>query len=289
MSSIQEDTVRQLYFRKKLREVHVSKNTYVTKQAMEFIREKGMKLIVDDDCQSAAESKTVCSPAKKTLPESKPVYRSENKPVVKPENKPVSKNENQYIRQAAEVNNHRYVTLDNQYLDEKPEYMTHLHSNVLVHKTNPVIAFRGKLDSLEAMVMETQIVAVEEKYTQIADELEEVLIFTRAMLLAEVRGTPMDEMILLGMDEKMIQEISHFPKKYLGVGHLLVNYKMGKTMIYLNKLRTSVRETELSAANAFIHGEQIERPDLLKALNRLSSTFYVMMCRLSANKYIKAE
>ena len=35
---------------------------------------------------------------------------------------------------------------------EKPEEMTHLRGNLLVKKTHPRIAFRGKLDSLEAAI-----------------------------------------------------------------------------------------------------------------------------------------
>ena len=46
----------------------------------------------------------------------------------------------------------------------------------------------------------------------------------------------------------------------------------------LNLLRTKVRETETVAAQVFItRSFEVLRPDILQALNRLSSTVYVMM------------
>ena len=45
---IQEDTVRQLHLKQKVMELHVTKDTYVTSQAKDYIREKGMRLIVDE-------------------------------------------------------------------------------------------------------------------------------------------------------------------------------------------------------------------------------------------------
>lgn len=46
-------------------------------------------------------------------------------------------------------------------LHEKPEEMTHLRGNQLVPKTHPRIAFRGKLDSLMAQLMEVEVMAAE--------------------------------------------------------------------------------------------------------------------------------
>ena len=46
----------------------------------------------------------------------------------------------------------------------------------------------------------------------------------------------------------------------------------------LNLLRCKIRETETVAAQVFItRSFEVLRPDLLQALNRLSSTVYVMM------------
>lgn len=52
----------------------------------------------------------------------------------------------------------------------------------------------------------------------------------------------------------------------------------GRDAALLNLLRTKVRETETLAAQVFItRSFEVLRPDILQALNRLSSTVYVMM------------
>ena len=54
---------------------------------------------------------------------------------------------------------------------------------------------------------------------------------------------------------------------------------MGALCMALNQLRTKVRETELCAASAFIKDETCMRPDILEALNRLSSCVYLLFLR----------
>ncbi|MFH5796791.1 hypothetical protein ACHM2U_15430 [Clostridium perfringens] len=51
-------------------------------------------------------------------------------------------------------------------------------------------------------------------------------------------------------------------------------------------MRTLTREVELAAYEAF-KGEygQVEREDLIKALNRLSSVFWIMIYKIRTNKY----
>ncbi len=52
----------------------------------------------------------------------------------------------------------------------------------------------------------------------------------------------------------------------------------GRDAALLNLLRTKVRETETVAAQVFItRSFEVLRPDILQALNPLSSTVYVMM------------
>lgn len=46
----------------------------------------------------------------------------------------------------------------------------------------------------------------------------------------------------------------------------------------LNLLRTKIREAEIAAARIYIDaGFQVIRPDIMQALNRLSSAAYVLM------------
>ena len=170
---------------------------------------------------------------------------------------------------------------------EKPEYMTHMRSNLLVSKNDPRILFRGKLDSLEAMIMETQVTAVEEGYKSVADDLDELMGFVQNILACEVKDEPFNTIHLLGMDSERIRYVSHNVSEEIGVQHSVPHYSMGKLCVKLNSLRTFVRETELAAANAFITDDVVERPDIIEALNRLSSCVYIIFCRKAAGKYSK--
>lgn len=174
-------------------------------------------------------------------------------------------------------------------IDKKPEDMTHLRGNLLVHKSSPRIAFRGKLDSLEAKIMEAQIVACDESFLSIATDLEELYTFVRAILGAEVNDSPLEQQSLLGMDSEELRRVSHNVQSELGIPHLIPSYKMGRICIALNSLRTIVRETELAAVEAFCTGNDCTRTDIIKALNRLSSLVYIIFCRKLAGYYVEGK
>lgn len=68
--------------------------------------------------------------------------------------------------------------------------------------------------------------------------------------------------------------------------HFMPDYTMGNAVIRLNKIRTMVRETEL--ALAFKEADySIKRPDIIQALNRLSSLFWILMFRVRTGEYKK--
>ena len=162
----------------------------------------------------------------------------------------------------------------------KPEFMTHLRGNLLVPKTHPRIALRGKLDSLEAAILLVQQEWADRR-PQLTEELEELLGYTRAILGAEVREAPLEQERLLGMGAEELRQYSHHIPERLGIPHPVPNYRMGRLVLSLNQLRTQSRECELAAAEAF--GAE-GRPDLIQALNRLSSAFYIVMCRELSQK-----
>lgn len=167
----------------------------------------------------------------------------------------------------------------------KGEGMTHLRGNLLVPKTHPQIAFRGQLDTLMAMIMQVQIVAQEQGQKQMIADLEELLEFSHEILAAEVKDEPLKEVKMLGMDSQQIRYNSQQVKKVFGIDHPIPNYKMGKLCVELNRLRTQIRETELSAAQAFYCGGSYSRPDIIEALNRMSSCVYILMCRKLSGYY----
>ena len=168
---------------------------------------------------------------------------------------------------------------------DKPEDMTHLNGNVLVPKTHPRIVFRGKLDSLQAKILELQLAACESGSQEMTDDLGELLEYTKALLGAEVKETPLEDMRLLGMTSPQLRYTSHHVKEIFGIDHPVPHIGMGRLCIELNLLRTQVREVELVAAQTFAAPDAAPRPDLIEALNRLSSCVYIIFCRKLSGYY----
>ena len=170
-------------------------------------------------------------------------------------------------------------------VDKKGELMTHLYANVIVPKTDPRIAFRGLIDKLEAEILLLECTAEQNGLTRIASDLGEMLSFTREILGAEVKNTPLPSILLLGMDSKEVRETSHSVKEKIGIDHPVPNSSMGTFVLRLNLLRTMVREAELACVRAFTVNGCCSREDLVEGLNRLSSCVYIIMCRKLAGYY----
>ncbi|MDR1128686.1 MAG: hypothetical protein LBL20_05170 [Treponema sp.] len=166
----------------------------------------------------------------------------------------------------------------------KPEHMTSLSGNRLVSKACGRIAFRGAVDSLEAEIIEAQILAEECGEPWYRERLAEVLSCLRDMLSAEVKDVPLAPPCLFGLTSDEIRRQSHEVKGTFGFEHPLPDYTMGPLAARLNLLRTRVRAAELLAVRAFGPGEDA-REDLILAVNRLSSALYWLFCkRVSGRK-----
>jgi ethanolamine utilization cobalamin adenosyltransferase len=166
--------------------------------------------------------------------------------------------------------------------------MTHLYGNQLIEKDNPVIVFRGKLDSLCALILEAQVLGEEKNNSGFVNDLQEILEFVRSLFPAEYKRVPLGEFRVLGYGSKELREISHNPEKYFGRKHLLVHQSMGPLPLRLNRLRTTAREAELAAAALLrdtktnpapckSQDAERSRKDIVEALNRLSGLFYMLM------------
>ena len=178
----------------------------------------------------------------------------------------------------------KYRTLFGATLNEKPEHMTHLKGNILVRKDHPRIAFRGMIDALEGEIMLAQQASHE--YPALVKELEEALALVRRLIRCDVLDEPVGELRLCGYDAGQLREYSHYPDKYLGQPHFLPDYTDGPALLAVNKVRTLVRQTELSAYAAFKDVEgNVTRGDIILALNRLSSLMWIMMIKLKAGQY----
>ena len=178
----------------------------------------------------------------------------------------------------------KYRTLFGATLNEKPEHMTHLKGNILVRKDHPRIAFRGMIDALEGEIMLAQ--QASQAYPTLVKELGEALALVRRLIRCDVLDEPVGELRLCGYDAGQLREYSHYPDKYLGQPHFLPAYTDGPALLAVNKVRTLVRQTELSAYAAFKDVEgNVTRGDIILALNRLSSLMWIIMIKLKAGQY----
>ena len=160
-------------------------------------------------------------------------------------------------------------------MGQKPEHMTNLNAREMVCKNHPRILFRGKLDTLESEIIVLQASTRRENRASLQDALDLV----RAVLAAEVKETPLMTWTLGGMTPDEVHRCSHHPEEFGFSGHILPAAEHGLYAAQLNRLRTLTRETELAAMQAFWDGARVTREDLLLALNRLSSYFYVLQLR----------
>lgn len=170
----------------------------------------------------------------------------------------------------------------------KPEHMTHLRGNTLVFKDHPVIKYRGALDYLESEIIVAQTVAQRHGYLDITRDLEEIITLVRKLIRYEITGEKLNDFTLIGLNAEQMREHSHHSTKHYGISHFLPSYTHGEMAAYINKLRTLARKTELVAYNAFKdQNGNVDRNDIIQALNRMSSVFWIMLCKLIKGLYKK--
>jgi ethanolamine utilization cobalamin adenosyltransferase len=160
--------------------------------------------------------------------------------------------------------------------EHKPEVMTHLNAHELVAKNDPRLRLRAQLDAAIALAVWLQVELCEPG--ELVRWLGDVRSVLGQLMRADVLGEPLGGFAIGGLDADALHRLSHAPLKYLGHDHLVPELAHGRACVLLNLLRAKVREVEVSAAEVFIGaGYQVQRKDLLHALNRLSSALYVAM------------
>ena len=173
---------------------------------------------------------------------------------------------------AAMAKPERYRLLSGGFIEEKPERMTHLFSDVLVEKTHPRIVLRGMMDALEAELL--LCMAEAPKWEK---ELGEILDLARKILQKEVLGQPLEDAPLCGLSMEELRSHSHRPQEFYGQPHFMPCVGDGAVVLRLNKVRAVARRAELSAVAAVP-----DREDILRAMNRISSALYILMIREKA-------
>ena len=178
----------------------------------------------------------------------------------------------------------RYRLLSGGFMDEKPEHMTHLHGDVLVFKTHPRIAFRGSMDTLEAELLLCALVVPE-----FQKELSQILTLARQLIRCEVLGQLVSDEKLCGLTREELRARSHRPQDFYAQPHFMPEVSDGEKVLRLNRARCAAREAELKAAAAFTDLQgSVEREDILRCLNRMSSMLYILMIQAKAGKHLFA-
>lgn len=172
----------------------------------------------------------------------------------------------------------RYRLLGGGYVEEKPEHMTHLNGEFLVPKDHPRILFRGKMDTLESELILCQLAD-----KSLEGPVGEILELARQIIRREVLDEPMETGKLCGLTEEEQRKRSHFPQDYYGQPHFMPQASDGLAIARLNRARCAAREAELVAVTALRDREgNPTRPDILRALNRMSSMLYILMVQKKA-------
>lgn len=241
MKVLTESELRSKIKTQKIEKYVIDKNVIVTPSAKEYLKSKKIELVINKE-------------------DKKEAIKTEDK---KEENKVKPK----FI-----------CNYTGGYLEKKPENMTQVFGNKLVFKDHPTIIFRGRLDSLQSKILEVQVIANKNKSNKLVKDLEELLQYVRKILRAEVMEEKIEATTLFGLKEDLIRKMSHYPKEYLGVEHIIPEYSMGEELVGLNSIRSSIREIEICSL-------PLKREDIQRSLNRLSSAVYIMMCRYAIGYY----
>lgn len=170
---------------------------------------------------------------------------------------------------------------------EKPEHMCQLFGNMLVDKNHPRILFRGKLDSTESEVVLAQsMIAMDPANVLVLRDLDDILKVLRELMRCEVLDEEFKLQTIIGFTHEELRERSHATMKFYNIEYMkLPDYTMGSTYAWLNKIRASIRETEVAAVNAFKDKRRMDRNDIVEELNRLSSALHIMMLKYLAGEY----
>ena len=247
--------------------------------------------IVPDGCRLSPAAREYLQQRKIRI-----VEKKQNKPLTISFSSPIEQSTNERItpeyKKAPKHEEEEETEKKPKYVDDqtgafyydKPEHMTQLHGNILVNKDDKRIAFRGKLDSLEAdfVLKQTELIDMGADRSMIED-LEDVLNSIREIMKCDVLNLPFERETIIGLNHEELRAHSHNPLKYYKVKQMVLpSYTLGHTYAILNYLRAQVREVEVAAATAFNNGKGFDKADIIEELNRMSSAMHILMCKYLA-------
>ena len=147
-----------------------------------------------------------------------------------------------------------------QKVEHKPDTLTHIDAHHLVSKNDPRLLFRGKLDSVIAQAVLTQIQLTQtpsDALAPIMPQLSRYMADVRSalgnVLKAEATGETMATVALGNLSAEAIHKMSHHPLKYLGHDHLVPDEKQGMQVALLNLLRARQHACLLGLSHVKTH------------------------------------
>lgn len=168
----------------------------------------------------------------------------------------------------------------------KPEHMTQLDSSHFAPKTHPRVRLRGKLDSLHGLFLLVGAQARKAARPKLAEMLDTLAAYCREISSAEYNQRSVAPLQLDGKSDDQLRKATHSPKESIGIDHIVPAPEDSELLLWLNYLRTQVRETEIATLEAITcyEGSQPEEPELARAVNRLSNAVYYLELMLKAGK-----
>ena len=253
MTFITEDWLREHFGRASGTEIQLPANARMTPAARSLIEDRHLvvKFINDDGSvfieQAGADGKAVLAPV--------------------------------HVLTSSGERHESHCVLCQQTVARKSPAMTHLNASLMVAKNDDRIRFRGLLDSTIALAIWVQAeFDPQGRRKALAHMLADLRSWLGNVLKAEVTGEVLAGISMGDLDEEKIHTLSHQPLKALGHDHIVPALEHGVTVSRLNLLRARIRECEVMAADLYLDRDfQLSRPDMLQALNRLSSAVYVLM------------
>ena len=169
----------------------------------------------------------------------------------------------------------------------EPEGWTHLDGHTLAPKDHPRIRFRGQVDLLQAHVVRAQVELEEHKADpELIDDLQSVLDLLRQIARCEVLDEELPTGNIIGLTPEELRAQSHDPKGCFGVEYMkMPDREFGFAYAVLNELRAQARVAETAAVEALADRPSPARRQVLRTMNRLSSAFHILMCRVLSGWY----
>lgn len=165
---------------------------------------------------------------------------------------------------------------------EKASALTQLNAHHYAPKNHPRIRLRGRVDSLHSMIMLIQRIARQRDEAGLARDLGTIAAYCRELTSAEYNERPVAELALREWDAERIHQVTHDPRGTLGIEHLTLDDEDDELLHWLNLARSTAREIEITAMDAFGSPHHPFGASICHALNRLSSSLYFLQLLMKA-------